>query len=87
LWEFEYSNRFVRQYKSLNSELQTKVKSSLNDLADSDNPSKLGEYKPSIKAYAYVLDRSNRILYNVRFRDNVIELIRVGSLKQVYGKD
>lgn len=59
----------------------------ITELVESENPTKLGEYKSSIKAYAFVLDKSNRILYNVSFNENVIEFIRVGSHKQVYGKD
>ena len=68
----------------MSSNLQTKVDSALTELAKSENPTKLGEYKASIEAYAYVLDKSNRILYNVRFDDNIIELLRVGDHKKAY---
>lgn len=87
MWIPERTKKFIRQYKSLHPDLQKKVDIVITELVESENPTKLGEYKSSIKAYAFVLDKSNRILYNVSFNENVIEFIRVGSHKQVYGKD
>jgi len=68
----------------LSSNLQVKVDSALIELAKSENPTKLGEYKSSLKVYAYVLDKSNRILYNVSYNENTIELLRVGDHKKAY---
>jgi addiction module RelE/StbE family toxin len=87
LWNFEYSNKFIKQYKSLSSILQDKVTKALATLESSVNPLELGIYKSSMKAFSYKIDKSYRILYNVRFNDGIIELIRVGDHKQVYGKD
>ena len=84
MWDFEYSSKFTKQYKLLSSDLQKKVESALQDLASSENPLEKGEYKTSLKAHAYILDKSNRILYNVRFGDNIIELLRVGDHKKAY---
>jgi mRNA-degrading endonuclease RelE of RelBE toxin-antitoxin system len=87
LWQFEYAPKFIRQYKKLSGVLQSMVKLALTHLAHSDNPLKLGTYKKHLKAFAYDLDKSNRILYNVRFPDNIIELLRVGDHKETYGTD
>ncbi|MGI0047092.1 MAG: type II toxin-antitoxin system RelE family toxin [Nitrosotalea sp.] len=87
MWIPERTKLFTRQYKSLHSDLQKNVNLAITELVKSENPIKLGKYKPSIKVYAYVLDKSNRLLYNVSFNEHVIEFIRVGSHKQVYGKD
>jgi mRNA-degrading endonuclease RelE of RelBE toxin-antitoxin system len=87
MWIPERTKKFTKQYKTLHSDLQKKIDLAITELTKSENPTKLGDYKPSIKAYAYVLDKSDRILYNVSFNENVIEFIRVGSHKQVYGKD
>lgn len=87
MWDFDYKPKFIRQYKLLHTDLQKKVKLALDNLANSENPLKSGEYKSSLRAYAYVLDKSNRILYNVRFGENIIELLRVGDHKMTYGKD
>lgn len=83
-WNFEYSKKFIKQYKSLSSDLRSKVDLALEELAKSDDPAKLGEYKSSLDASAYVLDKSNRILYKVRFEDKIIELRRVGDHKKAY---
>ena len=64
-----------------------KGNSALAELVKSENPTKLGDYKQSLKVCAYNLDKSNRIIYSVDFVNNTIELRRVGSHKQVYGKD
>ncbi|NHI03290.1 hypothetical protein DYY67_1602 [Candidatus Nitrosotalea sp. TS] len=60
----------------------------MTELVKSENPIKLGDYKSESKsACAYNLDKSNRIIYTVDFSNNVIELRRVGTHKQAYGKD
>jgi mRNA-degrading endonuclease RelE of RelBE toxin-antitoxin system len=87
MWIPERTKKFTQQYKLLHSDLQKKVDLAITELIESTNPTKLGEYKPSIKAYACVLDKNNRILYNVSFNKNVIEFIRVGDHKMTYGKD
>ncbi|MDE1873417.1 MAG: hypothetical protein KGH99_08085 [Thaumarchaeota archaeon] len=87
MWIPERTKKFAKQYKTLHSDLQKKVDLAIIELIKSENPTELGDYKPSIKAYAYVLDKSNRILYNASFNENMIEFLRVGSHKQVYGKD
>jgi mRNA-degrading endonuclease RelE of RelBE toxin-antitoxin system len=87
LWSFEKKNKFKKQFKLLSPEFQAKVKSALIELATSQDPTTLGIFKPSMGVYAYELNRGYRILYNVRFVDYVIELIRVGDHKEVYGRD
>jgi mRNA-degrading endonuclease RelE of RelBE toxin-antitoxin system len=87
LWTFEYSSKFIKQYKNLSSHLQEKITTALTSLESNVNPLELGVYKANMKAFAYDIDKSHRILYNVRFSDGVIELIRVGDHKQVCGKD
>ena len=84
MWKLEYGNQFVKQYKSLSSDLQKKVDSALNELVKSDNPAKLGEYKQNLRVYAYNLDKSNRLVYTIYFVNNVIELRRVGDHKKAY---
>lgn len=87
MWIFAPNKKFIKQYKSLSSDLQKKVDLALAELVKSENPTKLGDYKQSLKVCAYNLDKSNRIIYSVDFVNNTIELRRVGSHKQVYGKD
>lgn len=87
MWNFERTSKYRKQYKALDLQLQNKVKEALTQLANSKNPRELGEYKPGLKVYAYDLDKSNRILYDARFSDNIIELYRVGDHKQTYGRD
>ena len=87
MWILAPNKKFIKQYKSSSSDLQKRVDSALAELVMSENPTKLGDYKQSLKVCAYNLDKSNRIIYSVDFINNTIELRRVGSHKQVYGKD
>ena len=87
MWTLAPNKKFIKQYKSSSSDLQKRVDSALTELVMSENPTKLGDYKQSLKVCAYNLDKSNRIIYSVDFINNTIELRRVGSHKQVYGKD
>lgn len=87
MWILAPNKKFIKQYKSLGSDLQKRIDVALAELVNSENPIKLGNYKPSLRVYAYNLDKSNRIIYSVDFSNNTIELRRVGTHKQVYGKD
>jgi len=87
LWLLAPNTKFIKQYKLLSSQFQERVDSALDELAKSENPTKLGDYKTSLKVYAYDLDKSNRIIYSVDFSNNTIELRRVGDHKMTYGKD
>lgn len=84
MWNFEYDKKYLKQFKKLSPFLQERVRLALVELAQSENPLKLGEYKNSLKSFAYKLDQSNRILYNVNFARNIIELLRVGDHKMAY---
>ncbi len=64
-----------------------KIENTLKDLASSDDPRKLGSFKKSTNVYAYELDKSNRLLYDVDFPKNGIVLIRVGDHKASYGSN
>jgi len=86
LWNFERKSKFKKQYKTLSPENQGRVKKALKELAGSDDPTKSGVFKPSMKVYAYELGSSNRILYDVDFTNKMILLFRVGDHKDVYGK-
>ncbi|SMH71071.1 type II toxin-antitoxin system RelE family toxin [Candidatus Nitrosotalea okcheonensis] len=87
MWLLAPNKKFIKQYKLLSSDLQKRIDLALDELVRSENPIKLGEYKSSLKVHAYNLDKSNRIIYTVDFSNNTIELRRVGTHKQAYGKD
>jgi len=86
LWGFERKSKFKKQYKTLGPEKQEQVKKALAELANSNDPTQFGVFKPSMKVYAYELGRSDRILYDVNFTNKIIILFRVGDHKDVYGK-
>ncbi|MDE1827093.1 MAG: hypothetical protein KGH99_03480 [Thaumarchaeota archaeon] len=86
-WILNPNKKFIKQYKSLSSNLQKKVDFALNELANSENPTLFGEYKQNLQVYAYNLDKGNRIIYVVCFTDKIVELLRVGDHKMTYGKD
>lgn len=84
MWEFEYTSEFITQSKKLNSIIKSKLKEALDALATSENPTKLGIYKKYMGVFAYELNKSMRLIYSVRWKDHVIELIRVGDHKEAY---
>lgn len=83
----ERTDKFKKQFKRLDSLLQKKVHNSIKELFSSDNPTKLGIYKKSMRVYAYNLDKSNRIIYDVDYARSTIIFIRVGDHKSSYGSD
>lgn len=87
MWRLVRKNQFEKQYRLLGSERQKKVDDAILDLANSTNPATKGQYKNSIRVFAYELGRGDRILYDVQYEGNVIVLLRVCDHKSVYGKD
>ena len=87
MWVFERKSRFKKQFKKLDPALQKKVEVALRELIISENPSRLGEYKKSMRVFAYNLDKSNRLLFDIDFENKTILLIRVGDHKSAYGSD
>lgn len=87
MWIPERTNQFKKQFKNLNPQLRTKVQDVIEMLCNSENPTMLGIYKKHIEVYAYEINSNYRIIYDVKFSENVIVFIRVGDHKQAYGKD
>jgi addiction module RelE/StbE family toxin len=87
VWGISRKSKFKTQYKKLPQQIQNKVDEALIALAKSEKPRLLGTYKQSLGVWAYELNDSYRMLYNVNDSENLIELFRVGDHKEVYGKD
>lgn len=87
MWNFDTSDEFENQYTNLDSKLQKRVDSALTNLANAEKPQSLGKFKKSFGVFAYRVSDSCRIIYNVKYNDKTIELIRVGDHKTAYGKD
>lgn len=58
-------------------------------MVDVEDPTRLGTRKHGeySDAYSFEIGRSIRLIYRVNFRSKTIELVAVGSHKEVYGKD
>jgi mRNA-degrading endonuclease RelE of RelBE toxin-antitoxin system len=87
MWQIVRKNQFEKQYRLLGSERQKKTDDAILDLAYSTNPATKGQYKSSMRAFAYELGRGDRILYDIQYEDNIIVLLRVCDHKSVYVKD
>ena len=85
-WDFYRRTKFLRQFKRLDKGTKTRVAKALEELANSENPSRLGTYKPSMGVFAYNVGKY-RIIFSIRHSENVIDLIRVCDHKSVYSKD
>ena len=86
MWDFELSNKFIKQYKKMSSQRQGRVDNALSELVNSEDPTKLGVYKKSMRVYSYELGNHDRIIYSFDPNEG-IELIRVCDHKSVYMKD
>jgi mRNA-degrading endonuclease RelE of RelBE toxin-antitoxin system len=87
LWQIDQRSQFKRQYKLLGSERQKKVDNAIRDLIISGDPANCGDYKKSMKTYAYELSKGDRIIYDINYEAKIIILLRVCDHKSVYGKD
>ena len=89
MWRIERTGLFVRSYRKLPSQLQSRVDEAILHLAKSENPADAGiPKKGRFRGYlAYELGRSYRLIYKVIDRQKIILLVVVGDHKSVYGKD
>ncbi|MDH3204318.1 MAG: hypothetical protein OEL81_06555 [Nitrosopumilus sp.] len=85
-WPISIKNSFKKQYKRMGVTRQDRVNTALNELANSQDPTKLGTYKKSMQVYSYELGNHDRIIYSFDPKDG-IELIRVCDHKSAYMKD
>ena len=65
-WDFYRRAKFLRQFKGLDARTKTHVGKALEELANSDNPSDLGTYKPSMRVFAYNVGKY-RIIFGIRY--------------------
>ena len=87
MWQIDKRPQFNRQYNLLGSERQKRVDSAILDLAYSENPATKGDFKKSMRVFAYELGRGDRMIYTMQYEDNMIVLLRVCDHKSVYGRD
>lgn len=85
-WPIFRKNSFKEQYKRIGVELQKHVNIALIEMANSQDPTKLGIYKKSMQVYSYKLGNHDRIIYSFDPNEG-IELIRVCDHKSAYMKD
>ena len=85
-WDFYRRSQFLKQFKRLDLQTRKRVNNALEELANSENPSDLGIYKPDMRIFAYNVGKY-RILFSIRYSENIIELMRVCDHKSVYNKD
>jgi len=82
VWIIVRDSKFVRQYKNMGGQRQTRV-----DLASSDNPENMGRYKKSMGARAYEIGKSDRLIYSVDRGSRQMTLERICDHKSVCGMD
>ena len=85
-WDFYRQAKFLRQFKRLDERTKRRVGKALEDLANSENPSDLGTYKPGMRVFAYNVGKY-RIIFGIRYSENIIDLMRVCDHKSAYGRD
>lgn len=86
MWDFYRESKFLKQFKTLDLQTRKRVNKALDKLANSENPSDLGVYKPGMRVFAYPVGKY-RILFSIRYFENTIDLMRVCDHKSVYNKD
>jgi hypothetical protein len=91
-WTLEFTQTFIDNYNSKDSENQHRVDEALSVLAGSKWPNKLGQIKELPAAFGgrvcvYDISRSSRLSYNVFFETKTIQCVRVCDHKTVQGKD
>ena len=87
MWSFDTTDKYENEYAGLSSDLQKMVDDALANLSSAEYPQRLGQFKKSFRVFAYRVSDNCRIIYNVKYDNKIIELIRVGDHKAVYGKD
>ena len=85
-WRILRTKRYIRAFKKLPPDKQERVRRAEIELASSDDPRRLGHpLKGRWRgAYAYHVERNLIIIYSVRFKALILELIQLGTHKNYY---
>ncbi len=86
MWDFYRKSKFLKQFKKLDLQTKKRINVALEELVNSENPSDLGVYKPDMRVFAYNVGKY-RILFSIRYSENIIDLHRVCDHKSAYNKD
>jgi mRNA-degrading endonuclease RelE of RelBE toxin-antitoxin system len=89
VWDIEEPENFEKEFKRLGIEVRKAYFSRVSDLVASKDPRAFGILKITKYGPAYVvrLNDSFRLLYTVDFTNRLIQIVKIGDHKQVYGKD
>ena len=85
-WNFYRKAKFLKQFKRLDLQTKKRINKALEELANSKNPTDLGIYKSGMRVFAYNVGKY-RIIFSVKYSENMIELMRVCDHKSTYDKD
>ena len=86
-WIIVKESKFRRQYKRLGGPRQARVDLAIRDLSTSDDPAGMGRLKKPLGAFAYNIDKSDRLIYMIDSDLHNLILLRVCDHKSVYGTD
>ncbi len=86
MWNFYRRSEFLKQFRRLDLQTKKRINSALEELANSENPSDLGVYKPGMRVFAYKIGKY-RMIFSIRYSEKIIDLMRVCDHKSAYGKD
>lgn len=81
VWEAEFTSTFRRSFHKLGSEVSARADEAIDQLLESEDPSKLGLRKVGRwkGVYSYEIGRQFRLLYSVRFDEHTIVFLDVGT--------
>jgi addiction module RelE/StbE family toxin len=81
VWKADITNTFHRSYRNLGQEVRGRADAAMSQLVESEDPTKLGLRKVARwkGVYSYEIGRQFRILYTVRFDDQTIVFLDVGT--------
>ena len=85
-WEIITETKFKKQYNHIDSQIKQRINQAIRELESSENPANVGIYKTDMRVFAYNVGKY-RILYSIRYSENIIDLHRVCDHKSVYNKD
>lgn len=89
VWNVNYPDNFDNQFRKLPANVKLQFLHRVAEMIELEDPSKIGIWKKTRYGPAFVVDLNDsyRLSFLIHREHRIIQVLRIGDHKQVYGKD
>jgi len=86
-WKINEPSDIRKTFRKLGKSEKNQYRTAIRTLAESEDPKVHGNYKNNLGCFTYNITKSFRITFDIDYENRIINIIKIGDHKQIYGKD